>query len=80
MPKPYNSIAQLAQLMHRQAEELSRLRGENYVLRHENAAKQARIDELMLEYCPNDMSLDQLANWATSQARYPADLSPRTKT
>ena len=28
---------------------------------------QARIDELMLEYCPNDMPDDQIQNWANHQ-------------
>lgn len=28
---------------------------------------QYRIDELMLEYCPNEMTEEQLANWAAHQ-------------
>lgn len=30
---------------------------------------QARIDALMLEFCPDDMTNEQLSNWATNQAR-----------
>jgi hypothetical protein len=30
-------------------------------------AAQARIDELMFEYCPNDMSPEQKKRWAKSQ-------------
>lgn len=31
------------------------------------AAKQARIDELMLEYCPNEMTEEQLEEWSKHQ-------------
>jgi hypothetical protein len=30
-------------------------------------AKQAKIDELMLEYCRDEMTVEQLANWAAHQ-------------
>lgn len=30
-------------------------------------AKQARIDALMLEFCPNEMTVDQLMEWASHQ-------------
>ncbi len=30
-------------------------------------AKQARIDELMLEYCRDEMTVEQLANWVAHQ-------------
>lgn len=33
----------------------------------EIAYLQSRIDELMLEYCPNEMTKDQLDNWAEHQ-------------
>ena len=33
----------------------------------EVAFLQSRIDELMLEYCPNEMTKDQLDNWAAHQ-------------
>ena len=29
---------------------------------------QARIDELMLEYCPNEMTPEQVQEWAKNQA------------
>lgn len=32
-----------------------------------NASLQAKIDSLMLEYCPNDMTEEQLTNWAKHQ-------------
>lgn len=31
------------------------------------AAKQAEIDALMLEYCPNEMTEEQKAEWAAHQ-------------
>lgn len=36
-------------------------------LKLEVASKQAKIDELMLEYCPDEMSKEQLDNWAKHQ-------------
>lgn len=30
---------------------------------------QARIDSLMLEFCPNEMTAEQLSNWAKHQTR-----------
>ena len=35
--------------------------------REQLAAKQARIDELMLEYCPNEMTEEQLEEWSKHQ-------------
>ena len=32
-----------------------------------NAAKQARIDALMLEYCPEEMTEEQTARWKKHQ-------------
>lgn len=32
-----------------------------------NAAKQARIDALMLEYCPEEMTEEQIARWKKHQ-------------
>ena len=40
-------------------------------LKLELGVKQARIDELMLEYCPDEMSQEQMDNWAKHQV--PAD-------
>ncbi len=36
-------------------------------LRGEVAAKQARIDELMQEFCPDEMTDEQRAEWARNQ-------------
>lgn len=33
----------------------------------DNAAKQARIDALMLEYCPDEMTPEQLDEWGRNQ-------------
>lgn len=35
--------------------------------RDEAAYKQAKIDQLMLEYCPDEMTLEQIENWANHQ-------------
>ncbi len=43
-------------------------------LRHDTkeiAAKQAEIDRLMLEFCPGEMSAEQMATWEASQRRAP---------
>jgi hypothetical protein len=34
----------------------------------EVAAKQAEIDRLMLEYCPDEMTQEQIENWKRSQS------------
>lgn len=36
-------------------------------MRQQLAAKQAEVDALMLEYCPNEMTKEQLDNWAAHQ-------------
>lgn len=46
-------------------------------LRGELAAKQARIDELMQEYCPEEMTPDQLDTWARHQQLSPLSLEAR---
>lgn len=33
----------------------------------DNDYKQSRIDELMLEYCPADMTEEQIKNWESHQ-------------
>jgi hypothetical protein len=53
---------QLAQKILRQQHTIDRLRTEV-------AAKQARIDALMLEFCPQDMTPGQLANWEMHQRK-----------
>ena len=37
------------------------------LLEQQLAAKQARIDELMLEYCHNEMTEEQLEEWSKHQ-------------
>jgi len=34
-----------------------------------NEARQAKIDSLMLEYCPNEMTKDQIENWEKHQVK-----------
>jgi len=36
-------------------------------LRQENGALQAKIDRLMLEYCPDEMTEEQRENWGLDQ-------------
>lgn len=36
-------------------------------LRQQLAAKQAEVDALMLEYCPGEMSQEQLEEWCRNQ-------------
>lgn len=36
-------------------------------LQSECASKQAKIDSLMLEYCPHEMTAEQIAEWARHQ-------------
>lgn len=42
-------------------------------------AKQARIDELMMEYCPDEMSEAQLDEWARHQVAVPPEECARIK-
>ena len=49
------------------AAQLAALQAENERLRKENGVKQARIDSLMLEYCPDEMSTEQLKTWGEHQ-------------
>ena len=37
-------------------------------------AKQAKIDALMLEYCPNEMTPEQIEEWGKHQRRVDIDL------
>ncbi|NLH94321.1 MAG: hypothetical protein GX466_08945 [Candidatus Cloacimonetes bacterium] len=43
------------------------LRDTENELRQQLAAKQAEVDALMLEYCPSEMSQEQLDTWAAHQ-------------
>lgn len=36
-------------------------------LEKELQAKQAEVDRLMLEYCPDQMSVEQIVNWSNHQ-------------
>lgn len=40
-------------------------------LKQENAALQAQLDRLMLEFCPGEMTSEQLANWVSHQRSSP---------
>lgn len=42
----------------------------NYVRAEDYHALQAKLDAVMLEYCPEEMTSDQLAEWAAHQNRY----------
>lgn len=44
--------------------------------RNDAAAKQARIDQLMLEYCPGEMTAEQLAEWGEHQVPARPDIVP----
>ena len=41
-------------------------------LKEQLAAKQAQIDRLMIEYCPDEMTDEQTAEWAKHQRAAPA--------
>lgn len=47
-------------------------------LRKELAEKQEKIDALMLEYCPDEMTVEQTDEWARHQK--PAFMSPKEST
>lgn len=49
------------------AAERGTLRAALEAAQREAAAKQAQIDELMLEHCPAEMSREQLAEWERHQ-------------
>lgn len=52
----------------RQRNEINRLRTQKDNLLHAVNAKQAKIDALMLEFCPGEMSAEQREEWARHQA------------
>lgn len=68
-------VSELRRICDNQRATISRLRDAS--LRGELAAKQARIDELMQEYCPEEMTPDQLDTWARHQQLSP--LSPEAR-
>lgn len=55
----------------------TRFRRQTADLSQQLAAANGRIDALMLEHCPDEMTKEQLANWAAHQRR--ADLSEAGK-
>lgn len=48
---------------------IDRLQAELVAEKRKSDAKQARIDELMFEYCPDDMTREQLDEYARHQRR-----------
>lgn len=46
---------------------IAEIEAQNARLREDVEAKQAEIDLLMLEFCPDEMTPEQLANWASHQ-------------
>jgi hypothetical protein len=52
---------------HLAVKELNKLESDVKVLEAERDNLQATIDELMLEYCPDDMTDEQLENWGNHQ-------------
>lgn len=56
---------------HKQAEEELKgfgMAAENVILKRKVDALQAELDAFMLEYCPDEMSVDQIREWIDSQA------------
>jgi uncharacterized protein (DUF3084 family) len=49
--------------------EQQRLADELRSVTAERDALQARVDTLMLEFCPDEMTVEQIVRWETSQAR-----------
>jgi hypothetical protein len=49
------------------AKQLMASRKANRILRKQVESQQAKIDELMLEYCPDDMTTEQIENWGNNQ-------------
>lgn len=54
-----------------ESELIAILNNEKSQLQRENASLQAKLDSLMLEYCPEEMSQEQIANWGKNQRRVP---------
>lgn len=55
---------------HKQAEEELKgfgMAAENVILKRKVDALQAELDALMLEYCPDEMSVDQIQEWIDNQ-------------
>lgn len=69
-------MAQPPFTMSKYASEVELLRDKCAWLEGHVAAKQARIDALMLEYCPDDMTPEQVAEWERHQVAVPSDVLP----
>lgn len=63
--------ADLLELARALERELDRAGAEVLRLHGEKDALQAKIDALMLEYCPDEMTPEQLEGWARHQAPAP---------
>lgn len=50
-------------------QEMAKVLNEVEFLVKDNEAKQAKIDRLMLEYCPDEMTEEQIQNWGINQRR-----------
>lgn len=46
--------------------------------RRESECRQSKIDSLMLEYCPDEMTPEQVAEWGRHQRRYDPSTPPKT--
>lgn len=70
LPEPFQPVTRQTDAIEAAIRERDRLRGDvdglrDYVERAE--ALQARLDALMLEFCPDDMTDEQRAAWAARQ-------------
>lgn len=58
-----------------QWERITTLEATNAAQAEQLAAKQAQIDALMLEYCPDEMGKDQFDEWARNQKPAPPEIA-----
>jgi hypothetical protein len=65
------NLIELQAIVMTQASQIEQLKRELHICRRKVDSQQARIDALMLEYAPNDMSLTQLWEWASRTAQLP---------
>ena len=70
---PWLGKAGLADECHQAA--IAELLAELDKARKSDSAKQAKIDGLMFEYCPEDMTTEQIDEWAKHQRPVSAELS-----
>jgi len=62
------------QLYDAERAERERLEADVVALKKQLGAKQARIDELMIEHCPNEVTDEQWAEWCSHQHPAPHPL------